>query len=67
MKAEGLQQVTLRLNDELLSLDKEIVVVVNGKEKFHGKVERNVEAIWKSFQERLDNKSVATAQLDLKF
>ena len=67
IKAEGIGQVTLRLSDELLSLDKEVIVIVNGAEKFRGKVTRSVEAIWSSYQERLDPAVAAAAQLNLKF
>ena len=67
IKAEGIGQVTLRLSDELLSLDKEVIVIVNGAEKFRGKVTRSVEAIWRSYQERLDPTVAAFAQLNLKF
>ena len=67
IKAEGIGQVTLRLSDELLSLDKEVIVIVNGAEKFRGKVTRSVEAIWRSCQERLDPTVAASAQLNLKF
>ena len=67
IKAEGIGQVTLRLSDELLSLDKEVIVIVNGAEKFRGKVTRSVEAIWSSYQERLDPAVAASAQLNLKF
>ena len=67
VKAEGIQQVTLRLSDELLSLDEEVIVIVNGAEKFRGKVTRSVEAIWSSYQERLDPAVAAAAQLNLKF
>ena len=67
LKAEGIQQVTLRLSDELLSLDKDVIVIVNGVEKFRGKAKRSAQAIWNSYQERLDPASVATAQLNLKF
>ncbi|MDA8964693.1 dienelactone hydrolase family protein [bacterium] len=67
IEAEGIGQVTLRLSDELLSLDKEVIVIVNGAEKFRGKVTRSVEAIWRSYQERLDPTVAASAQLNLKF
>jgi len=66
IKVEGVRQVNLRLSDQLLSLDKEVIVLVNGAEKFRGKVSRNVEAIWNSYQERFDRESVATAELKLK-
>lgn len=64
---EDLSNLTLRLSDELLSLDREITVRVNGAEKFKGKVERNLQAIWISYQDRFDAAAVATAELELKF
>ncbi len=67
VKAEGVKELTLRLSDELLSLDQEVIVTVNGVEKFRGKVERTIEATWNSFQDRFDSASAATGQLNLKF
>ena len=59
------QDVRLRLSDELLDLDQEITVTRNGQQVFHGKVPRTVTAIYKSLCERLDPQSVASAHLDL--
>ena len=64
---EELNQLTLRLSDGLLDLDKEVVVTVNGVEKFKGKVERSVSAIWNSLRERMDGSSVASATVSIKF
>ncbi len=64
---EDLSSLALRLSDELLSLDREITVRVNGAEKFKGKVRRNLQAIWNSYQDRFDAGAVATAELELKF
>ena len=44
-----------------------VVVKADGREVFRGKVERGVQAIWNSLQERPDVTSVATAELHLKF
>lgn len=63
VQAEGLKALTLRLSDELLDLDEEIVVVWDGAEVFRGKVERKVGAIFGSLQERLDVGAVATAEV----
>ena len=65
--AESLNQLTLRLSDELLDLDQKIVVTVNGEEKFNGKVERKVKAIWDSIRERADHFGVANATVALIF
>jgi hypothetical protein len=51
----------------LLDLDQPVMVKADGREVFRGKVERGVQAIWNSLQERPDVTSVATAELQLKF
>ncbi|MFP6865677.1 MAG: transglutaminase domain-containing protein [Roseibacillus sp.] len=67
VNAAGLNQLTLRLSDELLNLDKMVTVKVNGKEVFKGKVERKVKTIWESLRERPDVSSVASGVVELKF
>ena len=49
------------MNDALVDLDKEVVVELNGKEVFRGKVTRQPAVIFQSLLERLDEKAVATA------
>lgn len=65
LRSEEVGKLRLRLSDALLDLDQEVVVELNGKEVFRGKVERSVAAIYRSLQERLDVKSVATAELEV--
>lgn len=61
---ENVKSITLRLNDELVNLDQEIVVKNEaGKELFKGKVERSEAVIERSLKERLDLSGVATAEL----
>ena len=67
LEATGLNQIILRLSDELVNLDQPITVIVNDKEVFKGKTERKVAAIWKSLRQRMDLRSVATATVELKF
>jgi hypothetical protein len=55
----------LRLSDELVSLEKPITVVVNGKRQFSGKVPRQAGAILHSLAQRADPHSAATALLKL--
>jgi len=57
----------VRLNDQLVDLDQPVVVKVDGREVYRGKVERSVQAIWSSLRERPDVTSVASAGLHLKF
>ena len=63
LKTEGVPKLRLRLSDALLDLDQEIAVELNGKEVFRGVTKRSVAAIFDSLKERLDPKSVATAEL----
>ncbi|MGB1128691.1 MAG: transglutaminase domain-containing protein [Haloferula sp.] len=65
IQTTDLTRLRLRLSDALLDLDKPVRVLVNGEEKFNGPVQRKVEAIWKSLEERKDPRSVATATVDL--
>ena len=65
---ENVKKLTLRLNDKLIDLDKEIIVKdSSGKELFKGKIERSPETITKSLTERLDPANVATAELEVSF
>jgi hypothetical protein len=59
-------QTQLRLSDQLLDLDREITVAVNGREVFKNKVSRTVEALRESLKERADPSSAATSILTLK-
>ncbi|MCH2064879.1 MAG: hypothetical protein MK194_14285 [Roseibacillus sp.] len=67
ISAGGRKEMIVRLNDQLVDLDQPVVVKVDGREVYRGKVERSVQAIWSSLRERPDVTSVATAGLHLKF
>jgi pimeloyl-ACP methyl ester carboxylesterase len=68
LTTDNVKKLTLRLNDKLVNLDKEIIVKDgSGKELFKGKVERSKAAITKSLNERLDVSSIATAELEVSF
>lgn len=62
LKGVADQKITLWLNDELLDLDQPVKVVIDGKEVFHGKIERSKQAIKESLAARLDPAMVATAK-----
>jgi hypothetical protein len=55
----------LRLSDQLLDLDQEVKVIVNGKDATAAKVVRNAAAIRQSLDERLDLPAAASAVLVL--
>lgn len=58
-----ISEITLRLSDQLLDLDKEISVHFNDKEVFKGKVKRESSAITQSLSERTDKDSIAFSLL----
>ena len=56
----------VRLSDQLLNLDKPVMITVNGEEKFSGKVKRSAREIIKSLEQRGDLASIATATVTVK-
>ena len=58
-------RLTLLLNDEMLDLDKPVIVEYEGKVIFRGKVKRSPEMIDRSLRERQDPRLVYTARLPL--
>ncbi|KAB2638465.1 MAG: polyhydroxyalkanoate depolymerase [Verrucomicrobia bacterium] len=65
LDAPGVTQLTLRLHDRLVDLDRALKVRLNGKTVFEGKVTRQADAILKSLQQRADPHSAATALLEI--
>ena len=64
--AEKTPRLVVRLSDQLLNLDKPIMITVNGEEKFSGKVKRSAREIIKSLEQRGDLASIATATVMVK-
>ena len=58
--------MVVRLSDQLLNLDKPMMITVNGEEKFSGKVKRSAREIIKSLEQRGDLASIATATVMVK-
>lgn len=48
------QKLQVFLDDQVLDLDKNLSIIVNGKELFKGRVERKIETMQKTFQESGD-------------
>jgi hypothetical protein len=67
ISAEGVNQLELRLRDELINLDQPITVEVNGVQRHAGRVDRTAAAIRQSLEERADPATAATASLALKW
>ena len=66
IESTEVKELTLRLSDTLLDLDKEITVTWNGKKVFQGKVTRNQSAIEQSLKERSDRAGIAFALLKVQ-
>ncbi|MBM3845887.1 MAG: hypothetical protein FJ405_06335 [Verrucomicrobia bacterium] len=56
---------SLRLSDALVDLDRSIVILVNGKKKFSGKVKRQAATVISSLSQRADPATAATALLSI--
>ncbi|RYD20221.1 MAG: alpha/beta hydrolase [Verrucomicrobiaceae bacterium] len=59
------EKITLHLSDALVNLDKPILVKINGKESFKGKVDRTTESIRTALESRPDLPACPTATLKL--
>lgn len=67
IKAPNTNALTLRLSDDLVNLDKDVVVDVNGKRAFEGSVKRTASATVASLAERADPSATASAELALSW
>lgn len=57
--------MTIFINEELFDLSKPITVIVNGKEKFNGKVKPNIKAMVESCAEYFDPERIFPASIDV--
>ncbi|MCX6929277.1 MAG: hypothetical protein NT154_39565 [Verrucomicrobia bacterium] len=67
IEAPAAGNITLRLSDALLDLDKPILVIAGQKTIFEGKVPRSLASIAQSLREREDPDSVCTAILPVSW
>ena len=63
LTAKQTSRVKVRLSDELVDLDRSLVVKLNGKQKFSGKVDRLKSQMSVSLSERADHTSAASATI----
>ncbi len=63
--ADGPTDLSLLLSDDLVDLDKPLVVTLNGAEVFRGFAQPSAAALLESIAERNDPAMVATARIDL--
>ena len=66
-KMENLNKVTLRLNDTLVDLNKEVVVKTPDGEKKTSKATRKISTIFKCLSERVDPSAIYSAELTVPF
>ncbi|MHC4860530.1 MAG: hypothetical protein ACYTDY_10610, partial [Planctomycetota bacterium] len=65
IEIKGTSRARLRLSDALVDLDQEIVVSLDGKEAFRGKVERRLTDLVTDLRERFDRAAPAWALLEV--
>ncbi|MCP3690587.1 MAG: polyhydroxyalkanoate depolymerase, partial [Planctomycetaceae bacterium] len=62
-KMQGIEQLVLRVNDQMINLDQPLTVRVQGKEVFNGSVNRTIGIIAKTLMERSDPTSIFSAEV----
>jgi hypothetical protein len=62
-KIQGIEQLVLRVNDQMINLDRPLTVRVQGKEVFNGSVNRTIGIIAKTLMERSDPTSIFSAEV----
>ena len=62
-KLQGIEQLILRANDQILDLDQPVTVTFKGQQLFHGNLNRTVAMISKTLVERGDPASIFSAQV----
>lgn len=64
-KAESVDHIIIRLNDEMLDLDKKVTVEYNGKNVFNGTPKRSISTVWKTLHEHNDLNQYFSAEIEL--
>ncbi len=65
LQADGTPRVSVLLNDRVLDLDREIVVLVEDKQAFKGRVQRTIGVLDKALRQRGDPKSIYCCELSV--
>jgi len=65
VKTVGVSAFTVYLNDKLVDLAKPVKVIVNGRERFNGKVPNSFSAVVQSYAEKEDPDMIFTARIDI--
>ena len=65
-KADNVETITILLSDQMVDLDKPVVITANGKELFKGIVARKVSALASTLAQRGDPYLVFPAEVSVK-
>lgn len=65
VETADINRISLRLSDKLLDLDKPVTVYINNKKAYQGPVNRTLQAIESSLEERADFDTIAYAVITL--
>jgi len=65
IKSEGLKKVTILLSPNMVDFNKEIVVSINEREVFKGKVNQSLKFLLDDYLKHKDSKRLFTAKIDL--
>ncbi len=66
IEAENLDEISIRLNDDMADLNFEIIVEAPGKKLYEGPARRTIQTIHKTLAERGDPASVFTSEITVK-
>jgi len=66
LQLRGQNDISIRVNDRMMNLDKEIRVTSNGKELFSGPVKRSIATLAQTLAERGDPQSIFSVEICIK-
>lgn len=64
-KADGVDSIRVRFNDQMIDFEQPVVVTFQGKEVFRGDVQRSMEVLAKTMVDRGDPESIYSAEIDV--
>lgn len=67
LESSDVKALSLRLSDELVDLDRPVIVKVGEQRVFEGKLERSAREIWRSLVERADPTTASSARVDVSW
>ena len=65
-KAEGLESLIIRFNDQMIDFDQPVIVMQDGKEIFNGKIKRTIDVIARTLTDRSDVNSVYSGEIEVE-